>query len=210
MFDDLQMAPPDAILGLTEAFKADPNPKKINLGVGVYKDQDGNTPVFSSVKKAEQKLLREKVQKRQRGWRKAKKKLKKIEFQLRQLTIEMAAAQKAYKGYFDQATKAFRAIVQSPKHRNTLTAYKAQFYMGQAAYFAGRYLEAARIFKAVQHSKISGRMAKKALKFRLYAFQGVVGKLTLPPAPVRIRSPAKTSIPFMTAVSSPWTLITEP
>ena len=57
MFNDLQMAPPDAILGLTEAFKADPNPNKINLGVGVYKDQDGKTPVFSAVKAAEQKLL---------------------------------------------------------------------------------------------------------------------------------------------------------
>ena len=57
MFEDLQMAPPDAILGLTEAFKADPNPNKINLGVGVYKDQDGQTPVFAAVKKAEQKLL---------------------------------------------------------------------------------------------------------------------------------------------------------
>lgn len=32
------MGPPDAILGVTEAFKADPNPKKMNLGVGAYRD----------------------------------------------------------------------------------------------------------------------------------------------------------------------------
>ncbi len=38
MFETITPAPPDAILGLTDAFKKDPNPKKINLGVGVYKD----------------------------------------------------------------------------------------------------------------------------------------------------------------------------
>ncbi|MBI2423974.1 MAG: aspartate/tyrosine/aromatic aminotransferase [Candidatus Hydrogenedentes bacterium] len=57
MFNTLEMAPPDAILGLTEAFKSDPNPQKINLGVGIYKDDAGQTPVLSSVKKAEAKLL---------------------------------------------------------------------------------------------------------------------------------------------------------
>lgn len=57
MFNTLEMAPPDAILGLTDAFKADPNPGKINLGVGVYKDAAGKTPVLTSVKKAEAKLL---------------------------------------------------------------------------------------------------------------------------------------------------------
>lgn len=51
------MAPPDAILGLTEAFKKDPNPNKINLTVGVYKDASGNTPIPAPVKKAEEKLL---------------------------------------------------------------------------------------------------------------------------------------------------------
>ena len=39
MFDSLPLAPPDAILGLTDAFKQDPNPRKINLSVGVYKDE---------------------------------------------------------------------------------------------------------------------------------------------------------------------------
>lgn len=57
MFEKIEMAPPDAILGLTEAFKKDPRPGKINLGVGVYKDEKNNTPVFKSVKKAEEKLL---------------------------------------------------------------------------------------------------------------------------------------------------------
>lgn len=57
MFEQLQMAPPDPILGLTEAFKQDSNPNKVNLGVGVYKDQDGQTPVLESVKKAEQIML---------------------------------------------------------------------------------------------------------------------------------------------------------
>jgi aspartate aminotransferase len=51
------MAPPDAILGLGEAFKKDPNPRKINLSVGVYKDEKGNTPVLDCVKEAERRLV---------------------------------------------------------------------------------------------------------------------------------------------------------
>jgi aspartate/tyrosine/aromatic aminotransferase len=58
MFETITPAPPDAILGLTEAFRKDPNPKKINLGVGVYKDAAGRTPVLASVKTAEERLLR--------------------------------------------------------------------------------------------------------------------------------------------------------
>ena len=54
---NLEMAPPDPILGLTETFRADPNPDKINLGVGVYKDDNGNTPIMRAVKLAEKKLL---------------------------------------------------------------------------------------------------------------------------------------------------------
>ena len=57
MFDTFDMAPADAILGLTEAFKKDANPAKINLGVGVYKDADNNTPIFAAVKLAEERLL---------------------------------------------------------------------------------------------------------------------------------------------------------
>lgn len=57
MLANIQPAPPDAILGLTEAFKADRNPSKVNLGVGVYKDAAGNTPVLESVRAAERILL---------------------------------------------------------------------------------------------------------------------------------------------------------
>ena len=57
MFELLDNAPPDAILGLNEAFRDDPNPDKINLSVGVYKDAAGTTPVLSCVKEAEKRLL---------------------------------------------------------------------------------------------------------------------------------------------------------
>lgn len=56
MFETLSMAPPDPILGLTEAFKKDPHPGKINLSVGIYKDERGDTPILASVKEAEQRL----------------------------------------------------------------------------------------------------------------------------------------------------------
>jgi aspartate/tyrosine/aromatic aminotransferase len=57
MFENVQIAPPDPILGLTEMFKADPNPNKINLTVGVYQDAHGKTPVLASVKEAEKRIL---------------------------------------------------------------------------------------------------------------------------------------------------------
>jgi aspartate/tyrosine/aromatic aminotransferase len=57
MFSALDIASPDAILGLTEAFQRDPNPGKINLSVGVYKDDSGATPILKCVKKAERILL---------------------------------------------------------------------------------------------------------------------------------------------------------
>jgi aspartate/tyrosine/aromatic aminotransferase len=63
MFDRLTTAPPDPILGLEEAFKRDPNPAKINLSVGVYKDAEGRTPVFSTVKRAEKIILRDETSK---------------------------------------------------------------------------------------------------------------------------------------------------
>ena len=50
MFENVQIAPPDPILGLTEMFKADSNPDKINLSVGVYQDATGKTPVLETVK----------------------------------------------------------------------------------------------------------------------------------------------------------------
>ena len=57
MFERLESAPPDPILGLTAAFNEDPSPAKINLSVGVYKDGSGKTPVFRSVRQAEERLL---------------------------------------------------------------------------------------------------------------------------------------------------------
>ena len=56
MFNELDVAPPDAILGLTEAFVADENPEKINLSVGVFKNEAGVTPILESVKEAERRL----------------------------------------------------------------------------------------------------------------------------------------------------------
>lgn len=57
MFQSLQALPPDPILGLSVAFKADSNPNKIDLGMGVYKDEQGNTPVMKAVKQAEEIIL---------------------------------------------------------------------------------------------------------------------------------------------------------
>ena len=57
MFEKLTAAPPDAILGLTEALKKDTNPKKVNLGQGVFVDANGRTPILQSVKTAEERLL---------------------------------------------------------------------------------------------------------------------------------------------------------
>lgn len=57
IFSQVVLAPADPILGLTDTFKADPRQDKVNLGVGIYKDEAGQTPVLQSVKKAEAILL---------------------------------------------------------------------------------------------------------------------------------------------------------
>ena len=59
MFEKIVTAAADPILGLTEAFAKDPRAEKINLGVGIYKDETGQTPILKSVKLAEQKLINE-------------------------------------------------------------------------------------------------------------------------------------------------------
>ena len=56
-FKHVQQAPPDAILSLTTGFKADKNPKKVNLGVGAYRDNDGKPFVFPVVRKAEAAIV---------------------------------------------------------------------------------------------------------------------------------------------------------
>jgi aromatic-amino-acid transaminase len=57
LFSAIDMAPRDPILGITEAFNADANPAKINLGVGVYYDDNGKVPLLECVQKAESKLM---------------------------------------------------------------------------------------------------------------------------------------------------------
>ena len=57
MLENIAAAPADPILGLNDKFLSDPRDHKINLGVGVYKDENGNTPVLNSVKQAEKRLL---------------------------------------------------------------------------------------------------------------------------------------------------------
>jgi aromatic-amino-acid transaminase len=54
-FSEVTLAPADPILGLTEAFVADKNPNKVNLGVGVYQDGKGKVPVLSVVREAERR-----------------------------------------------------------------------------------------------------------------------------------------------------------
>ena len=57
MFSAVEMAPRDPILGLNEHFAADSNPKKVNLGVGVYYDDNGKLPLLACVQKAEQAMM---------------------------------------------------------------------------------------------------------------------------------------------------------
>jgi aromatic-amino-acid transaminase len=57
LFSAIEMAPRDPILGLNEQFASDPNPAKVNLGVGVYYDENGKLPVLKCVSEAEQALL---------------------------------------------------------------------------------------------------------------------------------------------------------
>ena len=57
LFADVQLAPRDPILGLNEQFAADTNPAKVNLGVGVYFNDEGKLPVLACVAEAERQLL---------------------------------------------------------------------------------------------------------------------------------------------------------
>jgi aspartate aminotransferase len=56
VFENLPALAPDPILGLSTAFKKDTNPAKIDLGVGVYKDEKGNTPILKAVVEAQKQL----------------------------------------------------------------------------------------------------------------------------------------------------------
>ncbi|MGA0611842.1 amino acid aminotransferase [Caldimonas sp. KR1-144] len=57
LFAAVEMAPRDPILGLNEQFNADPNPNKVNLGVGVYYDENGKLPLLKCVAAAEKQLV---------------------------------------------------------------------------------------------------------------------------------------------------------
>jgi len=57
MFDTIQAAAPDPILGLTDAFNTDDRQSKINLGIGVYKNEAGQTPTLAAVRAAETQIL---------------------------------------------------------------------------------------------------------------------------------------------------------
>ena len=67
MFETLQSPAPDKILALMQTFRDDPRDNKIDLGVGVYKDATGNTPVMRAVKAAEQQLVDEQTTKAYTG-----------------------------------------------------------------------------------------------------------------------------------------------
>ena len=58
LFTAVEMAPRDPILGLNEQFAADPNPNKVNLGVGVYYDDDGKLPLLECVQRAEADMMK--------------------------------------------------------------------------------------------------------------------------------------------------------
>jgi len=59
MFEGILTAPADPIFGLTDAYRQDSNPEKINLGAGVYRDERGHTPTLAVVKEAERRLWQE-------------------------------------------------------------------------------------------------------------------------------------------------------
>src|SRR5215468_876631 len=56
LFGKVELAPRDPIIGVTEAFNADANPRKVNLGVGVYTDDAGKVPLLECVKRAEREI----------------------------------------------------------------------------------------------------------------------------------------------------------
>lgn len=66
-FSQVPQGPPDAILGITEAFKKDGNNQKINLGVGAYRDDKGKPYVLPSVQSAEQKVMQQNLDKEYAG-----------------------------------------------------------------------------------------------------------------------------------------------
>ncbi|RBC43143.1 aromatic amino acid aminotransferase, partial [Xanthomonas oryzae pv. oryzae] len=58
-FANVEQVPGDPILGLTEAYNADSRPNKVNLGVGIYYDENGRIPLLRAVHKIEQQLAQD-------------------------------------------------------------------------------------------------------------------------------------------------------
>lgn len=63
MFEQLPVLPPDSILGLAAACRADPNPEKVDLTIGIYMDEAGVCPVFKAVQAAQRQLIEEEMTK---------------------------------------------------------------------------------------------------------------------------------------------------
>lgn len=59
LFNQFEQLPPDPILGMANAFREDKSPDKVNLGIGVYCDEHGNSPVLACVKAAEEQLYKQ-------------------------------------------------------------------------------------------------------------------------------------------------------
>ena len=66
LFSSVELAPRDPILGLNEAFNADSRANKVNLGVGVYCDDEGRIPLLQAVREAERQRIQAEWQERQR------------------------------------------------------------------------------------------------------------------------------------------------
>lgn len=132
---------------------------------------------------AQKAALEAAVQAHGRGWYRKRRKLQGVLGRIDTVQESVKKYKATYQGYFAQAARAFQVIINHPQYKDTLTAYKAMFYMGQALYYSGKYLEAARVFKAVQYSKISMRHAKEAISWRITSFSEVVSKIKLPPDP---------------------------
>ena len=60
-YENIEMAPADSILKLSVGYKADSNPKKVNLGIGAYRDENGSPYVFPVVQRA-QKIIADKIE----------------------------------------------------------------------------------------------------------------------------------------------------
>ena len=63
MLDKLERLPADTILGLAAACRADPNPDRVDLTIGIYMDEQGLCPVFGAVREAQRALVAEEVTK---------------------------------------------------------------------------------------------------------------------------------------------------